>query len=340
MNLLQSAKREYYTIRQTLTEKNIIGKTVGVPGINNVSTASYLPTDQFEIQSVKVSKLSELTDVIQTSVKSLQSSFYSRTSTEAKLSSLIATEISIEDVSPNKNDEQQISREISSTKNTPDKESKSNTDSVKNSPEIISLETESNLLSEDLFFDNLLSKKQNCETIQTTSTQKNNNNNSISSTQIPTWLDEKRKLELQNIPDNQQNLLSKITLLKNSSLAKLLSLKSQTASERTRCHAMLHWMHDTSSNLNPEDSVQVEKFKCVQQEVRTQKLKFENRTEELVKQLEFVEKELNVFIEEDMGTGLGIHQGRFEPLGEGKTEINFEDVHQLCLEKSKVEKDH
>ena len=273
-------------------------------------------------------------------MKSLQSSFYNRTSTEAKLSSLIATEISIEDVSPTKNDQQE-QKESSSTKNTPDHKSKPNlnTDSVKNSPEIISLETESNLLSEDLFFENLLSEKQNCETTKkSTSTQQNNN--SICSTQIPTWLDEKRKLELQNIPDNQQNLLSKITLLKNSSLAKLLSLKSQTASERTRYHAMLHWMHDTSSNLNPEDSVQVEKFKCVQQEVRTQKLKFENRTEELIKQLEFVEKELNVFIEEDMGTGLGIYQGRFEPLGEGKTEINFEDVHQLCLEKSKAEKDN
>ena len=28
MNLLQSAKREFYTIRQTLTEKNIIGKNM------------------------------------------------------------------------------------------------------------------------------------------------------------------------------------------------------------------------------------------------------------------------------------------------------------------------
>ena len=115
----------------------------------------------------------------------------------------------------------------------------------------------------------------------------------------------------------------------------VLLLKSQTSSERTRYHAMLHWMHDITDNLNPEDSGELEKFKKVQQEVRTQKLKFENRTQELVKQLDFVEKELDFFVNQEICVGLGVVEGRFEPLGDGKTEIRFEDVHQLCLEKSK-----
>lgn len=345
MNLLQSAKREFYTIRQTLTEKNIIGKNMtylgGVGGNSAVSTASYLPPDLFEIHSTRVAKLAELTDVLQTSVKSIQASFYSRASTEAKLSSLIANEILLENSVKNS----VKTPDSSSCENTskPDpgilrkSDSKSTINPVNNSsPTTIQLETESitNTLTETSFYESLLNNNPNFETSPTNhfSTQ---TSTSLDPHQIPTWLDEKRKLELQSIPDHQQNLISKITLLKNSSLSKLLLLKSQTSSERTRYHAMLHWMHDITDNLNPEDSGELEKFKKVQQEVRTQKLKFETRTQELVKQLDFVEKELDFFVNQEICVGLGVVEGRFEPLGDGKTEIRFEDVHQLCLEKSK-----
>jgi len=348
MNLLQSAKREFYTIRQTLTEKNIIGKTayLGVGGNSAVSTASYLPPDLFEIQSTKVAKLAELTDVLQTSVKSIQASFYNRTSTEAKLSSLIANEIFLEnsvkrlEIQTDKNSSEHeksvenTSKTESLQKSDAKSDSESTTNSVNNSPTTVQLETESNLLTETSFYENLLNNSQDFKNSPNHHPQKQTST-SLDPHQIPTWLDEKRKLELQSIPDHQQNLISKITLLKNSSLSKLLLLKSQTSSERTRYHAMLHWMHDTTDNLNPEDSGELEKFKNVQQEVRTQKLKFENRTHELVKQLDFVEKELDFFVNEEICVGLGVVEGRFEPVGDGRTEICFEDVHQLCLEKSK-----
>lgn len=344
MNLLQSAKREFYTIRQTLTEKNIIGKNTtylgGVGGNSAVSTASYLPQDLFEIQSTRVAKLAELTDVLQTSVKSIQASFYNRASTEAKLSSLIANEILLEISVKNSVKTPDPSSCEKTLKPAPGilqkSDSKSTINSVNNPSATIQLETESitNVLTETSFYESLLNNNPNFETSTTThfSTQ---TSTSLNPHQIPTWLDEKRKIELQRIPDPQQNLISKITLLKNSSLSKLLLLKSQTSSERTRYHAMLHWMHDITDNLNPEDSGELEKFKNVQQEVRTQKLKFENRTQELVKQLDFVEKELDFFVNQEIGVGLGVVEGRFEPLGDGKTEIRFEDVHQLCLEKSK-----
>ena len=185
-------------------------------------TASYLPQDLFEIQSTRVAKLAELTDVLQTSVKSIQASFYNRASTEAKLSSLIANEILLEISVKNSVKTPDPSSCEKFLKPAPGIDSKSTINSVNNPSTTIQLETESitNVLTETSFYESLLNNNPNFETSTTThfSTQ---TSTSLNPHQIPTWLDEKRKIELQRIPDPQQNLISKITLLKNSSLSKL-----------------------------------------------------------------------------------------------------------------------
>jgi len=293
MNLLQTAKREYYTIRQSITEN--IGKTKSLTGLNLVGSVaqldqSKLPSDNFEIYTLQVQRLNDLCEILHDSLKSLQTTFYKRIHIEQQLSSIIASQYN--QLSIESNTSSPVDTITPTTPPEPDITAK--------------------------FCQLDLSKKPA---------------DVVSASMISVWLDDRRKHAMVCIPDKQQSLLSRVALLKNSSVAGLLSLKNQTHTERTRYHAMLNWMHDASSTLNPENTQELENFRQIQQEVRSQKLKFETKMRDLKTRLRFCDGEITTFLEVDLLDSFrGNDTIEFRPMtANSDTTVDFETIKNACV---------
>lgn len=291
MNLLNTAKREYYTIKQSISQS--IKKETN-NGYHSSNSLQNLPEDDFEKFVCTVNNLPNFVNTVHCSLKNLQTEFYRRSALEAEISTLISNEIT------------QLTDETEEQVN----ESSSNSDKDEGGSE-----------SDDI---DLLVHASAPPPVDTTTTS------------IPLWLDDKRKTELNNLPTRQQTLLSKITLLRNSSISALNTLINSTHTERTRYHAMLNWMHDSSCSLNPEDAQQLSNFRQVQGEVRSQKLRFEDKMQELGRFIRFTEGEIDEFMKDHFFEKLcGDCTGSFCPLEAEVVEVlNFEGVNAVCIKLS------
>merc|ERR1711881_620459 len=103
---------------------------------------------------------------------------------------------------------------------------------------------------------------------------------------------------------------------------------------------MLNWMHDASSSLNPENSQELDNFKGIQQEVRTQKLKFETKMRDIVERLQFCDQELHNLLESELFSGLcGLTDGEYRPLkvlgnSVEQGSVDYEQIRESCLQKA------